>query len=182
MQTQPVSVIIDRNVVPGKQAEFETLLNGIIEVSSHRKGYLGTNVTKPKSKDNNYYQVIFRFDSQENLDVWIQSEDRKKWVEKIDHVLEKPTQLQFITGLETWFCLPGTPTITPPPRYKMAVVAWLAITPLLIVFNYSFDPLFKDLALVPRFICMTPWIVLIMTYILMPFMTKLFKWWLYPRF
>ncbi len=181
MQAQPVSVIIDRNVVSGKQAEFEKLLNGIIEASSHRRGYLGTNVTKPQSEDNNHYQVIFRFDSQENLDVWIQSEDRKKWVEEIDRVLQEPTQLQFITGLETWFCLPGTPTITPPPRYKMAVVTWLAITPLLIVSNYFFGPIFKDLPLALRLICMTPWIVLIMTYMLMPFMTKLFKWWLYPK-
>ncbi len=63
----------------------------------------------------------------------------------------------------------------------MAVVTWLAITPLLIVFNYFFGPIFKDLPLALRLICMTPWIVLIMTYMLMPFMTKLFKWWLYPK-
>ena len=181
MQPQPVSVIIDRNVVSGKQAEFEVLLEGITEAASRRKGYLGAKVTKPKSEGGHHYQIVFGFDSQEHLDIWIQSEDRKKWVEQIDSILQEPTHVHFVTGLETWFCLPGTTTMTPPPRYKMAVVTWIAITPLLTAFNYFLGPALSDLPLALRLACTSPMIVLIMTYGVMPLMTKLFRGWLFPN-
>ncbi len=181
VHSQPVSVVVDRKVKAGKHEEFEGLLKGIIQASSQYSGYLGTNVTKPKAGDDNHYQVVFRFDSEVNLDVWVKSEERSQWIEKIDQLLEEPTKLQYITGLETWFTLPGQTKITPPPRYKMAVVTWLAITPLLIAFSFIFAPYLKELSLVPRFMVSTPWIVLIMTYFWMPFMTKIFKGWLYPK-
>lgn len=179
MTNEPVSVLVERKVLPGKQHEFEVLLKGIIRACSQWKGYLGTNVTKPPNQDNTYH-VVFRFDSQENLHLWTQSEERHFWVAMIDELIEGPTKLQCITGLETWFALPGQQTLTPPQRYKMAVVTWLAITPLLICFNWIFGPYLQELPFVLRFLVSTPWIVLIMTYVWMPFMTKLFKWWLYP--
>jgi antibiotic biosynthesis monooxygenase (ABM) superfamily enzyme len=179
--SEPVSVIVDREVVPGNKEAFEKLLEGVTHACSLFPGYLETRVTKPKTVDDHRYQVLFRFDSQENLDKWATSEERLSWVEKIDQVIENPTHLQVITGLETWFSLPGQKTLTPPPRYKMAIVSWIAITPLLITFNLVFGPFLQDLPLVLRFVCSTPWIVLIMTYLWMPFVTKLFRGWLYPR-
>jgi antibiotic biosynthesis monooxygenase (ABM) superfamily enzyme len=179
MKKEPVSVLVERKVLPGKQPEFEILLKGIVQACSRWQGYLGTNVTKPTGQDNTYH-VVFRFDSQENLRLWIHSEERNAWVAKIDQLIEEPTKLQCITGLETWFALPGQKSMTPPPRYKMAFVSWLAITPLLICFNFIFGPLLQGLPLIPRFLISTPWIVMIMTYLWMPFMAKLFKRWLYP--
>jgi uncharacterized protein len=181
MADQPISVIVDRNICPGNKQAFEKYLDEIIEAISHFAGYLDTQVIKPKTEEDHHYRVLFRFDTQKNLDVWLNSEERLQLVEKIDRIIEKPTVLQVITGLETWFSLPGQPTFTPPPRYKMAVVTWIAITPLLIVFNYLFGPYLMMIPLVPRFVVTTPWIVLIMTYLWMPFITKLFKGWLYPN-
>ncbi len=180
MSSQPVSIIVDRKVTPGNKQEFEKLLDGIIHACSQFPGYLDTQVLRPKTADDHRYQLIFRFDSEESLDKWVRSEERLNYVDKIDRLIEKPTTLQVITGLETWFTLPGQKTLTPPPRHKMAFVTWVAITPLLIAFNFLFGPLLNPLPLVMRFVISTPWIVLIMTYLWMPFVTKLFKKWLYP--
>lgn len=179
MQHEAVSVVVERKVLPGKQAEFEKILKGIIQACSRWKGYLGTHVTKPTNNDNKYL-AVFRFDSQENLNAWIHSQEREDWVVQIDHLIEEPTSLQFITGLETWFTLPGKPILTPPPRYKMAIVTWLAITPLLICFSLIFGEYLSQFPVILRFFLTTPWIVLIMTYLWMPFMTKMFRRWLYP--
>lgn len=179
--SESVSVIVDRKVLPGNKEIFETLLDGIIQESARFPGYIDTRVTKPKSAHDHRYQVLFRFDSQEHLNKWTNSSERLAWVEKIDEVLEQPAHLQVITGLETWFCLPGKKTMTPPPRYKMAIVTWLAITPLLIAFNWIFGSLLAELPFALRFVFSTPWIVLIMTYVWMPFVTKIFRFWLYPK-
>ncbi len=181
MVEQPISVIADRTICPGNKQAFEKYLDEIVEAIRHYPGYLDTQVIKPKTEEDHHYRVLFRFDTQKNLDAWLNSEERLRLVEKIDQIIETPTALQVITGLETWFTIPGRQTFTPPPRHKMAVVTWIAITPLLIIFNYIFGSYLMMLPLVPRVLATTPWIVLIMTYLWMPFVTKLFKWWLYPN-
>jgi antibiotic biosynthesis monooxygenase (ABM) superfamily enzyme len=176
-----VSVIVDRKVSPGNKQIFEKLLDGVVDACSKFPGYIETRVIKPKTTEDHRYQVFFRFDSRENLDKWTVSKERLHWVDQIDQVIEKPSHLQVITGLETWFCLPGRTTLTPPPRYKMAIVTWVAITPLLIAFNFLFSSLLAQLPFILRFVCSTPFIVLIMTYVWMPFVTRLFRFWLYPN-
>lgn len=177
---EPITVIIERTVLPGSKPAFEALLEGVIAASRDFKGYVDTHVRKPAASDDHRYYVLFRFDTQENLDVWMTSPERLQWVEQIDRLLTKPTQPQVITGLETWFRLPGNKSMPPPPRYKMAAITWAAITPLLIAFNFALEPILSGLSLVPRTLFSTPWIVLIMTYLWMPVMTRLFRFWLYP--
>ncbi len=175
MKEHPVSVIVDRRVCPGNKEAFEKLLDAIIEASRAFAGYLDTRVLK----EENLYRVLFRFDTEQNLHSWLESHERKTLVQEIDKLIDRPTTLQVITGLETWFTLPGQTTMTPPARHKMAVVTWIAITPLLIAFNYLFGEHLAKLPLVLRIAVSTPWIVLTMTYFWMPFMAKLFKKWLY---
>ncbi|MBS0635517.1 MAG: antibiotic biosynthesis monooxygenase [Verrucomicrobia bacterium] len=175
-----VSVLVDRKVCPGNKEAFEKLLDAIILASSTFTGYIDTRVQKPKSDDDNLYRVMFRFDSQSHLDAWLNSDARLNLVKQIDDLIDKPTTLQVITGLETWFSLPGQKTMTPPPRHKMALITWIAITPLLILINYLVGPTLAQLHPVLRTLSTTPFVVLIMTYLWMPFMAKLFKRWLYP--
>ncbi len=181
MSDHPISVIVERTVTKGNKEAFEKLLDEIIAASSLFPGYIDTKVQKPAADDDHTYRVLFRFQSQKCLDNWIDSKERHRLVEKIDTLLEKPTSPQIITGLETWFALPGQKSITPPPRYKMATVTFIAITPLLMTFHYFFGEYLAKLPFALRFLASSPWIVLIMTYFWMPLMTKLFKFWLYPK-
>ena len=180
MTETPITVIVDRTVRPGNEKAFEELYDRIRETSSQFKGYITGHIIKPTKKGDTRYQVMFQFDTQENLNKWVKSHERKYWIDQIDPLLEKQTHLQVITGFETWFALPGQKTMTPPKRLKMALVTWLAITPLLITFTYLVGPYIKDLPIPLRVSISTPWLVLIMTYFLMPLMTKLFKTWLFP--
>src|SRR5262245_6822653 len=42
-----------------------------------------------------------------------------------------PIRTSFVTGLESWFTLPGQPGRPPPPPYKMALLTWVTIFPLI---------------------------------------------------
>jgi hypothetical protein len=42
-----------------------------------------------------------------------------------------PLRTQVLTGLESWCTLPTQPGLPPPPRYKMALVTWMTIFPLI---------------------------------------------------
>jgi antibiotic biosynthesis monooxygenase (ABM) superfamily enzyme len=86
---------------------------------------------------------------------------------------------RFLTGLESWFTLPDRPGTPPPPPYKMAVLTWITIFPLITVVVLALDPLLDQLTLIPRLAVTTAATVPIMTWLVMPRMTRLFHRWLF---
>lgn len=178
-QMNPVSAVVDREVLPGKKKEFEQALKGIIQASQRFSGYLGTDVFYPERANDSLYRVVFRYQSDEQLKAWEQSEEREAWLKTIDTLIKEPSTLRTISGLETWFALPKAESLVPPKRYKMAVITWLAITPLQLLFNFLFKNL--DLSSLQKTLISTPMIVLLMTYSVMPLMAKLFAKWIYRK-
>jgi len=179
-QNSPVTVVISRRVKPGYEAEFEACLAGVTAACGQFPGYLGSSIFRPVSADDPEYRVVFKFDRLSNLRRWENSEERQIWFTQAAALTERPPDIQVLTGLETWFTLPGKATIMPPLRYKMALVTWVAVFPLITVISIVLQ---KQLSLLPtilRVMVVTAIAVPIMTYLLMPKMTLLFAKWLYP--
>ena len=175
----PVTVVVARTVLPGKAAEFETYLDKIRAAAAEFPGFLDSEVIQPEDGDR--YILVFRFASQAELDAWSASEPRNHWVGKIDQIIEEPTKLIAISGLETWFYADKGKGFLPPPKFKMALITYLAIAPTIMLFNLVFGRFF-DFVPGPFTIFVTaPFIVLIMTYLVMPLMTKIFRGFLFPH-
>jgi uncharacterized protein len=90
---------------------------------------------------------------------------------------ERPPNFEVMTGLETWFAVSNSATlrpIVPPSRYKMALITWLAIFPLIVVINLLFGNILAQLPMLLRSLILSATLVLLMTYIVMPRMTRLF--------
>ncbi len=126
---ETVTVLISRKVKLGREQEFEIWALGISQEAHKFDGYLGMKILHPSDHIHSDYVVIIRFDHYENLEKWEDSSVRAKWIEKAFDFTEGDVQIQKITGLEYWFRLPETPLETPPPRYKMATVTFLALFP-----------------------------------------------------
>jgi antibiotic biosynthesis monooxygenase (ABM) superfamily enzyme len=92
-----------------------------------------------------------------------------------------PMRTQFLTGLENWFTLPGRSGTPPPPPYKMALVTWTTIFPLITLVVVVLGPVLDGLALVPRLAITTAVTVPVMTWLVMPRVTRLLRRWLYPH-
>jgi antibiotic biosynthesis monooxygenase (ABM) superfamily enzyme len=86
-----------------------------------------------------------------------------------------------ITGLETWFEVPGR-TAPAPPRWKMFVVTSVVIFVLQLMLNlvlYRFAP---PIALVPRVAFISFSVSALMTWVVQPRLALLLERWLYaPR-
>jgi uncharacterized protein len=63
----------------------------------------------------------------------------------------------------------------------MAVVTWLAVFPTVLIIFTLFGPLLNLLPTVLRTLLFTLTMVTLMTYLIMPRMTRLFSFWLYPK-
>lgn len=177
----PVSVAVTRRIKPGCERAFEELVKGIHQAIKGFDGYLGSHILKPESPGNPEYRIIFRFATARHLHAWERSSERREWLDRMSGMIEGQPVYQTLTGWETWFTLPGRGSLVPPPRYKMTVVTWLAVFPLLTGFNYLLHPVFAEMPLWLRVLVGTAVVVPAMTYVVMPRMTRLFRFWLYPE-
>ncbi len=175
-----VTVVISRRVKPGCEADFEAFLTGVTAACAQFPGYLGSNIFRPASADDPEYRVIFKFDRLVNLRRWETSAERQRWFAQAEALTACPPNIQILTGLETWFTLPGKAAIIPPPRYKMAVVTWLAVFPLITLISTVLQHQLMPLPIALRVMVVTAIAVPTMTYLLMPQMTRIFARWLYP--
>ena len=176
----PVTTTVTRRVKPGHEPFYDQFLEGIIAAASQFPGHLGVEVFRPESAAADEYRIVYRFDTGEHLRAWLDSDERAAWVERAEPHVIGPMRTRFMTGLETWFTLPDRPNAPPPPAYKMALLTWITIFPLITLVVIALDPLLEKLDLVPRLAVTTAVTVPIMTWLVMPRITRLLRSWLYP--
>lgn len=180
-QLEPVTFIVSREVKEGCEADYEAWVRGVSHAALQFDGHMGVNVIRPGSKHahHNEYVVIFRFDNYSNLRRWVQSDVRQEWLERVKPFTVGEPQVQIETGLEYWFTLPDTLNRPTPPRYKQTLLTWAAIFPLSLAVNFAFRPLLDSLSLIPRTMLTTALLVSMLSYVIMPRLTKVFRKWLY---
>ncbi|NWF69381.1 MAG: antibiotic biosynthesis monooxygenase [Chloroflexi bacterium] len=177
-EQQPVTIIVSRVVKPGRAAEFEEWAHGISQAALAFEGHMGVHVIRPAAHAaRREYALIFRFDTYDNLRRWAQSEVRRDWLKRVEPLIMGEPQTNIVSGMEFWFTMPDQPQ--PPPRYKMALVSWLAITPLSHFVPPLLAPLLGDAAPLLRTMLVAAVLIGLMTYVVMPFMTRLFRRWLF---
>jgi antibiotic biosynthesis monooxygenase (ABM) superfamily enzyme len=176
----PVTTTVTRRVKPGHEPFYEQFLKGVVAAASRFPGHLGVEVFRPQTTATGEYRLVYRFDTREHLRAWLDSDERAAWLERAEPHVIGPMRTQFVTGLETWFTLPGQPDTPPPPPYKMALLTWITIFPLITLVVVVLDPVLEELALVPRLALTTAVTVPIMTWLAMPRVTRLLRSWLYP--
>jgi antibiotic biosynthesis monooxygenase (ABM) superfamily enzyme len=177
----PVTTTVTRRVKPGHEPFYDQFLAGINAAASRFPGHLGVEVFRPQTATAGEYRIVYRFDTGEHLRAWLDSDERAAWLERAEPHVMGPMRSRFVTGLETWFTLPDRPGAPPPPPYKMALLTWLTIFPLITLVVIALDPLLEKLDLVPRLAVTTAVTVPIMTWLVMPRITRLLRGWLYPQ-
>ncbi|MEO1377903.1 MAG: hypothetical protein AAFW70_27210 [Cyanobacteria bacterium J06635_10] len=108
----------------------------------------------------------------------MRSSERKEWIERAQPLIEKPENVQILTGLEALVSLPNTAT-PPPPKYKTAFVTWIGVFICASILGYFLGPLVASLPYLLRQAIMTGITVILLAYVVMPRLTRLFHKWLH---
>ena len=177
----PVTVLYSRRVKAGREADFEAWAHGIVAAARQFPGHLGASVLgAPGSRE---YHILFSFADRRSLRAWLESAERHRWLAQLGNLLEADRGLQQLTGLETWFKLPGSnmPTMKPPPRWKMWLVSLVAVYPLVLAFQVLLVPRMAKLPLLLRALLFPLVLLTLMTFVVMPMVTRLLHRWLGPR-
>ncbi len=174
----PVTVTVARRVAPGCASDFEDWYEGIIGAASEFPGFLGAGILRPNSAGVEWH-VVYRFADSAALSRWESSAERATWLARADSFAEE-TGVNRVSGLETWFAMPGR-TAPAPPKWKMFLVTLAAIVPLVLAMNLTIQPLLSGWPLVAQVLVFSGTLTGLMTWVVMPRMTMAFRRFLYGR-
>jgi len=175
------TVVISRRVRPSREAEFRTWAQGIHDVMATHAGFRSGQVVPPVEGTQPDWVFVNTFDSPGNLRLWLESADRRAWMARAEPMLASQSPAQVTGSLEQLFGLPPASEAPLPPAWKMAMAVITGLFPITVL-NYNFlTPVIKSLPLVPRAFVSTVIVANLMTWVVMPGVTRLLKPWLYPK-
>lgn len=178
---KPLTVIVTRRVLPGRDAEYERLMTGMQAAAAAFPGHMGGFLVRPEADRDGCWRTLFAFDSEAHLQAWSESAERRQWLAQLAPLTEGDGARRVLSGLETWFSLPTARTKSPPPRWKMALMTWSGIFPLVLLASFTITPLLGQWLPMPlTVLIVTGLITACMTWLYMPTLVRLLAGWLYP--
>lgn len=182
MKDQGATVVINHQIIDGKQNQYEDWLSEIGSICRSYVGNIDWQIIRPIPNLTFDYTVIIRFDTIENLTKWMESNDRKNLIKKAQPLFSKDDKYLIKSGLDFLFTN-NNENQKIPARWKQYLVTWSAIYPLSTLIPLLVLPVLKILNFPEnRFInslFISGVIVATMVYLIMPNYTKLIKKWLY---
>ena len=179
---EPVTALIVRQIKPGCLSDFEEWAKGMRQVVRKFEGYLGSDHIRPSDSLHPEFVIVVRFDNYEHLKAFLRSKEREDYIKQSDNLTVGDMNIQEQNGFESWFSLPDhSVNSIPPAKYKMAILTILVLYPSLLVVSTFISGLLHS---APRpIIILVTLLVLVpmMTYFIMPWITRIFRFWLYPQ-
>lgn len=177
----PVTVALSHKVKPGSEEDFREWQVGIDRAAAQFDGFLGSERHEPSSGLETDYIAIFRFDSQEHLTAWRNSEERRRWMERRDELVAETRERRMTGGFDTWFSPAQSVTSGKvAPRWKQALVVLVALYPTSMLYSHFVFPHLPGwpdpIARLAAFVIS----ILTLTWVVMPIVTNLFATWLDP--
>ena len=179
--TGPVTVIVSRQVKPGREAEYEAWLRGVTGAAHQFPGYLGADVVRPGPTGPREYTTIFRFSSLATLEQWETSAVRREWMDKVAELVTAEATVRRLEGLEFWFSGPGGRTAVQPSPHKMVLVLIVIVFCMLSTLVPLMRTLLSGVPGPLRTLLVVTIQVVLMTYVVMPWVTRALAFWLYPK-
>ena len=178
-ENMPLTTIVRHSIKAGAEKDFENWVNAIGQKVSTFKGFKGRYVVPPKTEvATNEYIVAFQFENLSDLMTWMYSDERKSALKKLKLFSEKEMQLEHHEGIDYWFTTSGLEAKRP-PKWKMAVLTWVAVFPMVLLLLDIYGRLFPSTSLTIKVFFVSITLVGLLTWLLMPYLTKLFKKWLF---
>jgi antibiotic biosynthesis monooxygenase (ABM) superfamily enzyme len=135
----------------------------------------------PPGSNSREYGILRRFTDAAARDAFYSSAVFREWQQKGAPLIEDEPRYEHVSGLETWFTLPGQRAIVPPPRWKMALVTLLGVYPACLLLSVTVGHWVSTWPMSVSSLIIGALMVILLTWLLMPLLTRLLRHWLYPE-
>jgi antibiotic biosynthesis monooxygenase (ABM) superfamily enzyme len=171
---EPVTGVASFRVRPGNEhryAEFHRRLTQALETFP---GFLRSEVLEPVPGVQDDTVVVFSFDSRRHLDDWLVSPERRELLAEIEPFLDGERTVNVVGGFAGWFAGPDRGV----RRWKQACIVLLALFPTSLALTRVRAWLLPDVHWTLGVLFGNVVGVAVLTWVLMPFLTRLLDGWL----
>ncbi len=178
----PITLVISEVVNLSKIYDYEAWAKGINQAARQFEGFLGVDVIRPREHDYPEYVIILKFDNYHHLRVWLASASYREWIRKSESFIVRRSRQQLPSGVEVWFNLPTdrVSTSSQPAYYKKVILGVLSVYPLILLANWLLGPLLQGFPPLLGLLISVIFVSAFLTYPVMPWLTQLLSFWLYP--
>ena len=173
---EPVTVTVARDVRADQREAFERWAAEVLGLAAEFPGNLGTSLLRP-GPGSTLYHLVYRFADGESLARWERSTERQAALQRVEHLTDR-VDYAHVAGLDSFFTA-LTPS-QPGPRWRMTVLTVAAVFGITLVFQLLVSPHVTSWPLPLRLLLSAVIVVVLLGYVVMPVLTRLFARWLHP--
>jgi antibiotic biosynthesis monooxygenase (ABM) superfamily enzyme len=175
---EPIHIAITRRVKPGCEAEFQKALQEFFKTSFAHIGVHGASMlVPPPGSPSPEFGILRTFANAQERDAFYASPMFKTWEGRIKPLTEGEPVHRELTGLEAWFRSPQNP----PPRWKMAIATYLGVVPVIMGLSLTIGPVVRSWNFVLNNLVFNACVVALLTWVVMPFITRILHRWLHSK-
>ncbi len=171
---EPVTVTAARVVRPHRRQAFEEWAADVLRVAEAFPGNLGGTLLKPGPGSSEYH-LVYRFRDDAALAAWERSPQRRAALERMAEMVDGE-RISRVAGLDSFFTRPSRPG----PRWRSTVLTVLGVFVITLGFHGLVTPHVSSWPLPARLLLSATVVVLLLGYVVMPALTRLFRDWLHP--
>jgi antibiotic biosynthesis monooxygenase (ABM) superfamily enzyme len=93
------TVLVARRVTPGKEAAFAEWMARMIQAAQSADGHVASDVQRPDSTHPGEWMIVYRFESSDSLDVWLNSSVRQQLMEEGSDLITSPPREQVFAAV-----------------------------------------------------------------------------------
>jgi uncharacterized protein len=176
--TDSVTVLVTRVVPVAEEASFRAGLDGLLEDFDRFPGTSGSLVFRREAGGGVEFSILQRFARGSDHDAWLLSPGFARWRREVAPATPTPGHVRRYSGMDALFASAGASD--GPPRWKMALLLLVAVYPMSLGVSLFLAPALSRLPVLAGAALTSVLMVLGMTYVIVPVLTRLFQAWLQP--
>ena len=165
MKDETVTSIVHHHIKKNEMENFILWLDRVKEESLRFDGFIDSKLIDSVCSNREVIS-IFRFKNFNLLNIWLNSQIHTELLKELGSITEKEVQIKSYSGLELWF------DRSSPKKITMVLITFLGLLPLVLLV----PPFIENLTNLHGTILVTistAIIVVLMTYLVMPFLMKI---------
>ncbi|NQX13796.1 antibiotic biosynthesis monooxygenase [Microbacteriaceae bacterium VKM Ac-2855] len=178
-RAEAASVLISTRVAPADEESFLSWQRRISVAESHFEGFVGHRVERPIPGVQEDWVVVLSFDTDENLNRWIDSPERRALLAQSDAFTEELSLTRASYGFGFWAGQKGK--ALPDPVFRSNLLVLLMLYPVVFLWSYFIaDPLFAAHG-VPFWLSLFIGNLVstqLLGWVLVPWAFRMFGWWI----
>jgi antibiotic biosynthesis monooxygenase (ABM) superfamily enzyme len=175
---EPVTVVVSHPVDPARVEEFREWQQRVTDAESDFPGFSGSELFRPVPGVQEEWTAVFSFDTEEHLDAWLESPERRRLLDEGSqfhdfglHRISSPFGSWFSTGAED----PGSPA-----QWKTALSVLVGLYPTAFLLGLGIAEIWESGELWQRLLLSSILSVSLLTWVVMPVVTRALGFWLLP--